>query len=349
MIHELVQYAQSLPESIRGEAGFTSKAIRWLINFNPKGEYLGVVDLSQEDRPSKGREFKQVPHLRFSGDTPMRQFLVDTAQYALLFGQDIEDQKVQIKHKFFLDLLLSASKVEPFLGIVADKLKKESILQEICQDLDRQSPSPKASDNVTFSETSHEGTRIIVETNVWHAWWRDFFPTLFKMKTDKVQPMRCFLSGKLESPARTHPKIKGLSGDLGGNIETTLIGFNLDAFCSYGLQQSANAAIASPMAERYAAALNYLIANNSQKLAGVKVVYWYVGDVRKEEDPLSLLFDITSFGDVEVVAFEPLVDLSVNEARYVSQAESRAAKMLAAIRYGDPEALRARAKITCTS
>ena len=159
MLHALTEYADR--RGIRGEAGFTNKRIRWLINFSPGGKYLGLVEQSQPgSRPGVGRECKKVPHLKFSGDTPMRQFLVDTAQYVFLYAEENPAQKLIAKHEYFLRLLHDAGKAEPFLAHVAASLCKADVCKTICRDLESQSPKAKPSDNVTFAEMCPQRPRI---------------------------------------------------------------------------------------------------------------------------------------------------------------------------------------------
>ena len=76
---------------------------------------------------------------------------------------------------------------------------------------------------------------------------------------------------------------------MGGNAETTLIGFDKDSFCSYRLSKSTNAAVSEDKAFAYRDALNDLIENHSQSLAGAKVVHWFMKNVPPEDDPLSWL------------------------------------------------------------
>jgi CRISPR-associated protein Csd1 len=332
MLHALKEYAEK--QNIVGKAGFTTKTIRWLIHFTPNGQYLGIASTSEEgDRRGRGRTFNEVPHLKFAGDTPMRQFLVDTAQYALLYGESKPSEKLLAKHNYFLSLLKESSSQEPFLGKVARALSDEAIRKRICEDLRAQSPKAKASDNVSFVEIGTSTQRIIVESDSWRNWWRNYFPSLFKKK-DAVDPMRCFLSGEMVEPCLTHPKIKGLGG-VGGNVETTLIGFDKDAFRSYGLPQSANAAMGSEMAEQYAAALNKLIASNSKRLAGSIVVYWYTGDIEigSTDDVIEELFGGIDFGNAEVDD-EAEAERATDSHRKRIQAESRAGELLEAIRTG---------------
>jgi len=98
MLHELVNYADSHG---LGEAGFVSKRIRFLIQFSPEGEYLGIYDYGRS-----GEEFPDVPNLMFSGDTPKRQFLVDTVDFLTLCPWSF------LVFKKAIDKLLNALKKE---------------------------------------------------------------------------------------------------------------------------------------------------------------------------------------------------------------------------------------------
>ena len=345
MLREIVEYGKR-QHGPKAEQGFLPKTVRWLLTFSSAGKYLGVVPLAEGPR-SKGREFPKSPHLKFSGDTPMRQFLVDTAEYALMYGSVRQTDKLKIKHEYFLNLLREAASAEPILAKVADAIANDSVRAGICRDLEQQKAKP--SDSVTFAEMRDGQPRIIVEQDTWHNWWRSSFRALFEKKGDagkkgvipvKASQVRCFITGDLVEPCPTHPKIKGLGGDVGGLVETTLIGFNKDAFCSYGLEQSANAAVGSQAAEEYAAALNKLIANQSHRLAGTKVVYWYVGDKlpEKEEDPVAELFGGMDFGGAEVEN-DPEAQ-PVNPKTAQAQATSRAGELLDAIRSGQRPELR---------
>ena len=302
MLQKFIEYGER--HGIRGEQGFSSKRVRWLLNFSTTGEYLGLVEQTEPGaKPGVGREFFNVPHLKFSGDTPMRQFLVDTAQYALLYEEAADNKKIIAKHKFFLERLHDAGNADPFLAKVANALADQRVRENICRDLYKQTPKAKTSDNVTFAEISGTKSRVIVNEDTWHTWWRFYYPTLFKER-ESANPMRCLVSGQMCDPAQTHPKIKGIGRDVGGKEETTLIGYNLDAFCSYGLKQSSNAAIKPELTEQYAATLNELIARHSYRLTGTKVVHWYAGndEVPNELDPLYWLWKEADEESVELVA-----------------------------------------------
>lgn len=86
---------------------------------------------------------------------------------------------------------------------------------------------------------------------------------------------RCLITNEVEPVARIHPSIKGV---LGGNTSgTTIVGFNREAFCSYGKKQGSNAPVGEKAAFAYTTALNYLLRHDSQNrflIGGTTVVVW---------------------------------------------------------------------------
>jgi len=89
MLNRLIEYADA--HGIRGEQGFSTKRIRWLIQFNPAGKFIGVYDYGKS-----GKEFSNVPHLQFEGDKPMRQFLVEQLEFLVLYKSSEQEDKYQI-------------------------------------------------------------------------------------------------------------------------------------------------------------------------------------------------------------------------------------------------------------
>ena len=87
--------------------------------------------------------------------------------------------------------------------------------------------------------------------------------------------MVCLVSGKKSPIARLHPDIKGVK-----NAQTkgaTLVGFNLDAFKSYGKDQSYNAPVSEAITFNYGTALNYLLRFNSPQkiqIGDATTVFW---------------------------------------------------------------------------
>lgn len=290
MLAELARYAAG--KGLDTEAGFRSKDVKWLLLFKPDGTFVEIAPYGAEKR---GRSVAKCPHLQFSGDTPMRQFLVDTAEYFALLRDDPGNAKLHRKHAYAIDLLAQARAAVPELSNIATSMRKAETIDAVRAALTAAKAKP--ADNVTpVLLLPGAERRIFLEETSWHDWWRSRWPDLLSNKKAATdQPAtgpssRCLVSGAPCKPALTHPKVRGL-GDVGGKVETALVSFNQDAFCSYGLQQSTNAPVSPDAASAYVGALNDLIERTGQRLGNVKVVHWYAGrddkpaDVPPERDP----------------------------------------------------------------
>ena len=329
MLANLIEYAKR--EGIEAEAGFTPKTVQWIVRLSNSGKFLGVIPQSESGKKRRGRVFPKVPHLRFSGDTPMRQFLVDTLKYALLFGEDHPDEKLRAKHEYFLQLLRDVAETDEAFGIIANAIGDPETRAAICEELAKPEQKAKPTENVTFAVNQGSDVRVLVEETSWHDWWRDHFPKLLHRGDGDKPPMRCLITGEIDEIADTHPKVKGLGG-VGDNIETTLVSFNKDSFCSYGLEQSRNAAISKSAAQQYVAALNHAI-ERGETLAGAKVAYWYVGEtIAPQEDLVAHVIGPVDFGEAEVEEDED--DDNPPSSSEIRQIEANAGELLTAIRKG---------------
>lgn len=85
----------------------------------------------------------------------------------------------------------------------------------------------------------------------------------------------CLVTGQRDSIEECHPSIKGIWG--GNPTGTNIVSFNLDAFCSYGKKQGANAPIGKTTAFAYTTALNTLLGDDSENRMQVgesSTVFW---------------------------------------------------------------------------
>ncbi len=142
-------------------------------------------------------------------------------------------------------------------------------------------PRPKPTDSVTFLINDS----FPVESNAWHNWWckqRQQISTGDEAK--QIQFMRCVLTGEIIEPAKTNPKIKGLSSVGGLGMGDVMVGFDKDAFQSFGLKQSLNAASSELTAKAYTEALNHLISEQSVRLINSLAIHWFGHEIKKEDD-----------------------------------------------------------------
>lgn len=85
----------------------------------------------------------------------------------------------------------------------------------------------------------------------------------------------CLVSGKQRTIARLHsPKIKGVRG--AQTAGAAIVSFNLDAFDSYGMQQSFNSPVSEQATFQYATALNLLLSDASRTvmLGDSTTIFW---------------------------------------------------------------------------
>ena len=85
----------------------------------------------------------------------------------------------------------------------------------------------------------------------------------------------CMVTGQRDSIEMLHPSIKGVWG--GNPTGTNIVSFNLDAFCSYGKKQGANAPVGKTAAFAYTTALNTRLGKDSEnrmQVGEASTVFW---------------------------------------------------------------------------
>ncbi len=108
------------------------------------------------------------------------------------------------------------------------------------------------------------------------------------LKSEDAEMIQCLVTGEMAPLAKIHGNVSGFGQD-----KPTLVGFNQDAFCSFGKygKQGANAPVGQSAAFQYVTALNMLMKNKERcvNLAGDKVLFWAERDADQEEDVVSML------------------------------------------------------------
>ncbi|MBC7247328.1 MAG: type I-C CRISPR-associated protein Cas8c/Csd1 [Actinobacteria bacterium] len=309
MLEQLVKFAQE--HNLVTEPGFAPKYIRWAIVIDDEGRFVNVIELGDVgSRNNRGQLFERCPEYNPSfmqGKERRSHFLAETANVVALYGKAADNPKTRDKHDYFVSLLREASTAMPELGKAAEVISDNTSLDAIRKALEEY--RARETDKITFRISGV----FPLESNLWHDWWRIHHLSI-TMEKKGTKTMVCLVTGEGVEPAMTHPKVKGLA-DVGGSKQgDVLIGFDKDAFKSYGLKQSENAAVSENAASAYRAALNYLIEHHSQQLAGTKIVHWFKGRVEREDDPL---FWLEEGHDEQEI-----------------QAQERARELLASIRSG---------------
>lgn len=275
-----------LRKAIDSEPGFSRKKVKWGISCTYDGRFTGVIQLDE----GKGRPFDHCPSLSqpelVGGDKPRAHFLAEGLPTVALYWKDdldLKDQeKFRAKHAYFCMLLGKAANSVPYLAPAAKMLNDDKVVQSIREDLARQKAKPTETATVLIDGINP------LDRDEWWDWWRQFRYTVRPRSSGGIT-MRCFATGEMVEPVPTHPKIKGLAGVGGLGTGDVLVGFDKQAFQSYGLEQSANAAMSEEAATAYAETLNRLISEKSIRLGNVLAVYWFTEAVPEDDDPLAWL------------------------------------------------------------
>jgi len=276
------------------EPGFATKQVRWAVVFDGQGTFLDVVELGEAgQRGNRGQTFRCCPEFsrQYKQGGGKSEFLWDAASVVARYTDDPDDERLKARHGHFIKLLEEAAKVMSELGPAAQVLADAQVLGRIRARLKEKRARP--TDKVTLQVSG----RFPLESEDWHVWWRKTYQASAGLDEDDSavkkphggRKMVCLATGSIVEPLDTHPKIEGLAGVGGQGMGDVLVGMDKDAFTSYFLEQSANAAVSREAAYRYRAALNELIRTNSRKLAGALVLHWFKEKVDAAEDPLSWL------------------------------------------------------------
>jgi CRISPR-associated protein Csd1 len=296
MLHHLIEFAKR--EGLDPEPGFTTHEINWEIQVGKDGNLITVIPLGDDDG---GLDTPKCPLMHSMQAGGRAHFLVETAQtVALLFKKNEEEKTVndtKVRHQYFTKLIQEAAEDLPLLKPLALFLASPDQVTALHGKLQG---NAKPGERVKWSIS---GVDVVADSEVrdwWRAWRKKDMAkgkneaaskkTKNKATVEKDEipngDMVCFLSGVMVTPLLTHNKIKKLvsvGGQPGGDV---IVGCDKDAFRSFGLKKSSNAAMGDSLASGYVDALNHLIKNNSHKLANALVVHWFKDTIEDEEDPL---------------------------------------------------------------
>ncbi|MDP2830202.1 MAG: type I-C CRISPR-associated protein Cas8c/Csd1 [Sulfuricellaceae bacterium] len=302
MLQALMDYGNGLDS----EPGFKTREVRWCIELTTDGRFLNVMPLGDGNRGAMQARCSDMHGTQAGGKS---HFLVETTQTAARLYKAKEERKkiasTRQKHHFFVDMLCKAAEDIPALRPLANVTKSKSQLREIRKALKSHRAKP----------TDWLGWRVDGidprEDKTVQAWWREWRKTDMGGGLPDSAPstgtvgdgaMVCLLTGEATQPLPTHPKITGLSGVGGLGTGDVMVGFDKAAFGSFGLDQSANAAMSAEAAQKYVDGLNDLIRNRSRKLANALVVHWFKEHIAPQDDPLEWLNGFESPEQTEAAA-----------------------------------------------
>lgn len=288
MLQALVAYAE---REHLGDPDFESVGVRWQISLDGKGKLVGLIPLlddpdAKKPRPKRLlRPFTEQKLLTITSQ-PRSHFLCDSLERAAGVPNPKAGETAgrrRASHEFFKSLLREAVKMQPtesanaraVLAFLDDRTQLDILYQRL------EEKKAKPTDNATFAI---DGTDLL-DSQALKRFWRD--RRAKSINSGKARRI-CIATGELAETVDTTEKIKGVPGGLATG--TSLISFDKEAFCSFGLEQARNAALSAPAELKIRSALNALIQNSrKQGLVFNDTVHLHWSRQPMELDPMKLL------------------------------------------------------------
>lgn len=282
MLHHLLELADE------SEPGFAAQEIRWQIELSANGKLLRVLPLGDGKR---GELYRKVPKMHKMDAGGRAHFLVETAQAVALYFKDNEEDKNKKKavqrQRFYIGLLKQAAAHLPLLERIEVFLGNSGELVTLRDQLAAEGAKP--SDWVKFVVGGKDPLTDVAVLDWWRN-WRNHDLARSTVGVSSSENMIDLLTGDPTTPTDIHPKVAGLASVGGLPTKDVMVGFDKDAFQSYGLDKSKNAAMSEATARSYADALSELVRETGTKIAGTLVVHWFKERLQNtEDDPLPWL------------------------------------------------------------
>lgn len=262
----LKRLKEYFPRTGGSPIGYIPTNIKWIIQLDSNGRYLGLVETSSGAIKGKDRgKVFYAPHLQIASGVKAK-LLAQNRQYVLGIGKDgSRGGRSALCQEAFVDELQSCYKktgnkqVETVLKFFKSGDARKIGVDEI-----------DVSENITFNV---DGSMPMEQPDVTEYW-------ASKCSPETGDDAECLVCSRLRPPLIRLPmKIKGLGGQASG---TSLVSANEKAFESFGLENSLIAPICYECAEESHKALNSLIGDEQTRLriGTLTYVFWTRKEVK---------------------------------------------------------------------
>ncbi len=282
-------YELARRENLLDDPAFESLPVRFAIQLDEVGAYLGLLELhgpaplAKGEKPGKAPANKGKPLAvpRPHGSPNARgfaRFFADALSRVVPATFDLKDpdgaegkaereKRDRSRSTFWAQIdEAAAGPGDPALLAVqafGRRLDAPDLVARINKDCQEKGAS--VADRCTFAWGPHRGPTILDHEPA-RAWFRAYYRAWTGTKQDSGPVGLCQVTGEVGPLPTTHPlKIQGVPGGLPTGV--SLVSFDKDAFRSYGLEGAANAAIGYDAAEGYCRALTALI---GERLEGAR-------------------------------------------------------------------------------
>jgi CRISPR-associated protein Csd1 len=301
-------------EHLLDDLAFESMPVPFIVRINAGGKYLGIEERrgtipipTKKDphrtKPDKGKELT-IPKAHGNTANPgFARFFIDTLARVLPVSE--EAKSVASRKTFWDQIRLGADETDDAalkaLCIFHITVQSDAALaQHIAAEIQALKPNP--GDRCTFALFEDDGLTILERKSV-QKWWRAYYEK-FDQERQTAGPIGiCQITGQNGPLATSHPSLPMIPGGLAGGVR--IVSNDKDAFLSYNLDASANAAISFRGADGYTRALTALLQNKPTRskvtVGQVTFVFW----TRNERD---LSGDISALENADPAAVEALLE-----------------------------------------
>lgn len=272
LIQELVNVYERFEKERKARVGWDlNGAVTFGIDIDDNGRIIDIRSLSVDKRP--GRAATPMPISKESGSTVYDKFIAAKTKY--MFGYELKrtsgkqttvDKEIYFTHTGTVHRRL----LEDYGTPVSDALiryfeyygQNRNELMEIV--------NPEAHKEYAAGTfiLCYDGKPVSEYPEVMEAWDKEFKRL---MSSESNVLGMSSVTGEITNIALSHPRIV-----LRGGTNPSMVSMMADSFKSYGFEKSTGAGIGMEETQKYAAALNYLLQNDScrMSLSDSSIVCW---------------------------------------------------------------------------
>ena len=283
ILESLVKYYEALAE--KGELakpGWSQVDVSYALDIDINGNLKRVISLKKQDGKKIVPQKMFLPSPEIKGNAIKPNFLYENSTY--LLGIDNKEKPEWSKERFLATKEMykinlpddenACKAVKNFFdNWDIDKANESNALNELKNEIVK-------GGNIVFL---YEGKYLHDNEAV-----KDIWDSMCQISSGGK--IRCSLTGRFDSLATLHPKIKRVRDAMGGGA--SLVSFDKEAFTSFGKKQGANAQIGEYAAFAYGEALNYLTERITDKnyLGNTAILFYAINGEREYQDAFSAIF-----------------------------------------------------------
>ncbi len=273
ILQTLVSYYEELArKDLIPKTGWSKVRVQFALEIDGDGKLLSVLPLEAVNEKGKPipRYFYVPKQMKRAGTRAPAYFLCDNSQYCLGLEKGQVTEKSLRCFAIFCEYhrkLLSQIDSACAKALINFINRWDPTAADHNQPIVDQLNAVSGGGNFVFmlrgADYVHEDPQIVA---LWNG----------SKSEEEAVIGRCLVNGEVAEIARIHNSVRGIRTNNLSPNGWTLIGFDKDAFCSYGKTQSFNAPVSKYAENAYTVALNHLLSDSDHTISvgDSTVVYW---------------------------------------------------------------------------